>query len=179
MKKKQVFMLLGVMGILVGAAMTTAFAGNSGIKVATEKVESVAISQVVEADGYIESEREKVYYAKVTAPVETFSFENGDYVEKGKKIVDYDIEDLEKEVTQARLQAEIEKNGYAGSAKQSKEMQQAYQEACNQDAYFQEAYKTALDQVNDLQLNIETVSDTVLSGKVKTICMVDALKGVE
>lgn len=87
MKRKQVIQIIGAIGLIVVVAGTTAFAGKSGMKVATQTVESAAITQTVEAEGHIESENEKVYYAAVSAPIEAFSLENGDLVEKGERLV--------------------------------------------------------------------------------------------
>lgn len=161
MKRKQVIQIIGAIGLIAVVAGTTAFAGKSGMKVATQTVESAAITQTVEAEGHIESENEKVYYAAVSAPIEAFSLENGDLVEKGEQLVCFDTEDLDRSVVQAQIQAQALECGYAGSVQQSREMTQAYEEAKAQDAFYQEAYQAALENVNDTQLNIEVVADSV------------------
>ena len=161
MKKKQVMKLVGVIVIVAAVVGTTAFAGTSTMKVTTQTVESAAITQTVEAEGYIESEKEKVYYAQVSAPVESFSLENGDLVQAGELLVSYDTEDLDRNVIQAKLQAQALECGYTGSVQQSREMTQAYEDAQTKDAEYQQAYQAVLTNVNDLQLNIEVVADSV------------------
>lgn len=161
MKRKQVMKLVGVMVIIAAVAGTTAFAGTSAEKVSTETVVSAAITQTVEVEGHIESENEKAYYAQVSAPVESFSLENGDLVETGEVLVSYDTEDLDRNVVQAKLQSQALQCGYAGSVQQSKEMTQAYEEAKTQDSFYQQAYQDVLTNVNDMQLNIEAAADSV------------------
>lgn len=161
MKKKQVMKLVGVIVIIAAVVGTTAFAGTSTMKVTTQTVESAAITQTVEAEGHIESENEKAYYAQVSAPVETFSLENGDLVQAGELLVSYDTEDMDRNVVQAKLQAQALECGYAGSVQQSREMTQAYEDAQTKDAEYQQAYQAVLTNVNDMQLNIEVVADSV------------------
>lgn len=162
MKKAKVVKLLGVLLIVGMLAGTTAFAGASSMKVTTQTIECAGITQTVEAEGHIESEQEKVYYAAVSAPVVSFSLENGDMVKAGEQLVSYDMEDLNRSVVQADLQAKALEAGYAGSAQQSREMKQAYQDAQTQDAMYQEAALAMQQQVSDMQLNIEVVADSVV-----------------
>lgn len=161
MKRKQVMKLVGVMVIIAAVAGTTAFAGTSAEKVSTETVVSASITQTVEVEGHIESENEKAYYAQVSAPVESFSLENGDLVETGEILVSYDTEELDRNVVQAKLQSQALQCGYAGSVRQSEEMTQAYEEAQAQDSFYRQAYQDVLTKVNDMQLNIETAADSV------------------
>lgn len=161
MKKIQVMKILGVIVVAAVIVGTTAFAGTSSIKVTTQTIESAGITQTVEAEGHIESEREKAYYAGVSAPIEAFSLENGDIVKAGEQLVSYNTEDLDRNVVQADMQAKALECGYAGSVQQSKEMTEAYQSAQAQDAMYQEAYIAMLQNVDDMQLNIEVVADAV------------------
>ena len=122
MKKKQVAKIVGIIVIIGCVAGTTAFAGTSKMKVA------------VAAEGHIETEEEKAYYAKVTAPVSAFDLKAGDVVQKGDTLVTYDTQEYDRSLEQAQLQAKAAKAGYAGSAAQSKEMTQAYEEAQAQES---------------------------------------------
>lgn len=161
MKKKQIMKIIGVAIVLVVIAGTTAFAGASPVKVSTQTIESAGIVQNVEAEGYIESEHEKVYYAGVSAPISSFDLENGDVVKVGEQLVGYDTEDLDRSVVQAQLQAKALEAGYAGSAQQSRELKKAYQDAQAQDNAYQEAMVAMQQQVSDMQLNIGVVTDSV------------------
>lgn len=161
MKKKQVIKVLGVVVIIGAVAGTTAFAGNSSIKVTTQQVTQGNVVRSIEVEGHIETEQEKAYYAQVTAPVAEFDLKAGDVVKKGDKLVTYDTQDYDRSVEQAQLQAKAAQAGYAGSAAQSQEMTQAYEEAQAQEAMYQQAYEGALENVNDLQYNIAVVADAV------------------
>lgn len=161
MKKGKIVKIIGALLIIGAIAGTTAFAGTSTIKVTTQTIESAAITQTVEAEGHIESEQEKVYYAGVSAPIAAFSLENGDLIKAGEQLVSFDTEDLDRSVVQAELQAKALEYGYAGSVQQSSELKQAYQEAQTLDAAYQDAYIAMQQQVSDMQLNIEVVADSV------------------
>ena len=65
-----------------GISGTTIYANGKGAKVNTATVQKGSITQYVEVEGHIETEDEKSYYAKVSAPVEQFELEIGDVVEK-------------------------------------------------------------------------------------------------
>ena len=87
MKKKQIIKVLGVVVIIGAVAGTTAFAGNSGMKVTTQQVTQGNVVRSIEVEGHIETEQEKAYYAQVTAPVAEFDLKAGDVVKKGDKLV--------------------------------------------------------------------------------------------
>ena len=161
MKKKQMIKITGIVVVIIAIAGTTAFAGTSSIKVTTQTIGSAGITQNVEAEGHIESEQEKVYYAGVSAPIASFSLENGDMVQTGEQLVSYDTEDLDRSVIQADIQAKALAAGYAGSVQQSKELKQAYQDAQTLDVTYQDASVAMQQQLGDMQLNIEVVADSV------------------
>ena len=161
MKKKQVAKIVGIIVIIGCVAGTTAFAGTSKMKVAVAAVGQGDVVRTIAVEGHIETEEEKAYYAKVTAPVSAFDLKAGDVVQKGDTLVTYDTQEYDRSLEQSQLQAKAAKAGYAGSAAQSKEMTQAYEEAQAQESMYQQAYEAALANVNDLQYNIETVADAV------------------
>lgn len=161
MKRKQMIKITGIVVAIIAIAGTTAFAGTSSMKVTTQTIESAGITQNVEAEGHIESEQENAYYASVSAPIASFSLENGDVVQAGAQLVSYDTEDLDRGVVQAEIQAKALAAGYAGSVQQSKELKQAYQDAQTLDATYQDASVAMQQQLGDMQLNIEVVADYV------------------
>lgn len=169
MKRKKVCQILGAVAVCAAAIVgTTAYAGSSPLKVNVQEIGTGSITQTIEARGHIESEEEQTYYASVTAPIAEFDAKAGDLVQEGELLVTYDMEDLERNVEQARLQANALASGYRGSVVQADEMQAAYNDAAAQDAMFQEVYQAALTNVNDLKYNIEVVADAV-NDKNKTL----------
>lgn len=161
MKRKQILTVLGIVIVLAAVGTTTAFAASTGEKVTTQTVVNDKITQTVEAEGHIETENEKVYYATITAPVSSFSQKAGDVVQKGDTLVSFETEDFDREVEKASLQAQALQASYEGSAAQSYELKKAYQEAVTQDAALKESYEATLTNVNELKYNIETVADAV------------------
>lgn len=162
MKRKKVFQILGAMAVCA-AAITgmTVFADGLALRVNVQEIRTGSITQTIEAEGHIESEEEQTYYARVTAPIAVFDVKAGDLVQKGELLVTYDTEDLDRNVEQARIQANALASGYRGSVAQSDEMQVAYNDAAAQDAMYQEVYQAALTNVNDLKYNIEVVADAI------------------
>ena len=82
MKKKQVAKIVGIIVIVGCVAGTTAFAGTSKMKVAVAAVGQGDVVRTIAVEGHIETEEEKAYYAKVTAPVSAFDLKAGDVVQK-------------------------------------------------------------------------------------------------
>lgn len=161
MGRKQVYQILGAAAVCAAVGGMTAFTNSSALRVSVQEIGSGSITQTIETDGHIESEEEQTYYAKVTAPVAVFSAKEGDLVQKGERLITYDTEDFERNVEQARIQAEALASGYRGSEAQASEMQKAYNDAAAQDAAYQEAYQAALTNVNDLKYDIEIVADAL------------------
>ena len=87
MKKKQVAKIVGIVVIIGCVAGTTAFAGTSKMKVAVAAVGQGDVVRTIAVEGHIETEEEKAYYAKVTAPVSAFDLKAGDVVQKGDTLV--------------------------------------------------------------------------------------------
>lgn len=161
MRRKQVYQVLGIVSVSVAIAATTAFAGGSSLKVNVQEIRTGSITQTLEVEGHIESEEVQTYYAKVTAPIAEFDAKAGDLVQKGEHLVTYDTEDYDRNVEQARLQAEALASGYQGSAAQANEMRKAYNAAAERDAAYQEIYQATLTNVNELKYDIEIVADAV------------------
>lgn len=161
MRRKRVYQVIGAGIVCAALAGTAVYAGNLPLKVNVQEVRTGGITQTIEADGHIVSEEEQTYYARVTAPVASFECKAGDLVHKGDLLVTYDTEDFDRNVEQAKLQADALASGYRGSAAQAEEMQRAYDDAAAQDMMYQEAYQAVLTNVNDLKYNIEVVADAV------------------
>lgn len=161
MKRKKICQMFGVVIVCAAVAGTTVFASSLPSRVNVQEIGTGSITQTIQAEGHIESEEEQTYYARVTAPIAAFDVKAGDLVQKGELLVTYDTEDLDRNVEQARVQADALASGYKGSAAQANEMRKAYSDAAAQDAVYQEAYEAALTNVNDLKYDIEVVADVV------------------
>lgn len=161
MKKKKIYQIAGIVIVCIAFMGTTAFAGTRTTKVQTVAVECDSITQSIEAEGHVESEEEKTYYARISAPIAAFDVKAGDLVQKGDLLVAYDTEDFDRNVVQARLQAEALEAGYQGNVAQANALNRAYNEAAAQDEAYRQAYEAALTNVNELQYDIEVVADAV------------------
>ena len=105
MKKKQVAKIVGIIVIAWLRGRNNGFAGTSKMKVAVAAVGQGDVVRTIAVEGHIETEEEKAYYAKVTAPVSTFDLKAGDVVQKGDTLVTYDTQEYDRSLEQAQLQA--------------------------------------------------------------------------
>ena len=69
-----------------------------------KKIQGVEnVVSIVDATGTVGSEEEKTYYSPVNAELKTVSFDQGDVVKKGTKLIEFNTEDLEKDNRKAEL----------------------------------------------------------------------------
>ncbi|MCR5337858.1 MAG: efflux RND transporter periplasmic adaptor subunit [Lachnospiraceae bacterium] len=79
-------------------------AGKVGTPVTVETAVKGSLTQQVEISGTIATEGEKTYYSPVSAVISKCDLKTGDTIKKGDMLVEYDIEDLQKQLEDAQLQ---------------------------------------------------------------------------
>ena len=85
--------------------------GNIGTPVDVEIAETGSLSQIVELSGSVQSEETKMYFAPVTAKIESCEFQAGDLVKAGDKLVTFDVSDLQAQLETARLEEQVSTYG--------------------------------------------------------------------
>ena len=107
-KKSKKKIIIGSAAVLVIAGgVTVAGQRNSKeeqipqVPVVTAKIGDV--EEIVDATGTVGSEEEKTYYSPVNAELKTVAFSQGDVIEKGTKLIEFNTEDLEKDNQKAEL----------------------------------------------------------------------------
>ena len=110
-KSKNMIMLITI-GVIVLAIGLIALVGsmNSKGKDAAPSVEVVSVgtgnvTQEVDATGNVESEQKKTFYSPVNGTIQTMTAEAGDSVDAGKRIIGFNLEELEAENQEAQLTA--------------------------------------------------------------------------
>lgn len=105
--KKKLIIGIGAAAVVIGGGI--AVFGNAGKQAdvipQVEVVQAVNgdVQQTVEANGTVVSEEEKTYFSPANARVELVSFDEGQTVRAGTKLVEFNLKDLEREQKKAEL----------------------------------------------------------------------------
>lgn len=105
--KKKLIIGIGAAAVVIGGGI--AVFGNAGkqadVVPQVEVVQAVNgdVQQTVEANGTVVSEEEKTYFSPANARVELVSFDEGQTVRAGTKLVEFNLKDLEREQKKAEL----------------------------------------------------------------------------
>lgn len=104
-KKLPGWVILPVLGVIAAVffAVSRLTAGEGVVQLSVVSVERGDIRQTYHASGTVESERSKVFYSPVNAPVKTCRAKVGTSVKKGDLLVSFDVTDLEKDNRQSEL----------------------------------------------------------------------------
>ncbi len=105
-RNKKILICAGVVAVVAGGA---AVAGNGGAKEASAPAVPVEtavvgdVEQIVDATGTVVSEEQKTFFSPVNAKISEVSFEEGDSVKEGTKLITFDMENLEKDNQKAAM----------------------------------------------------------------------------
>ena len=104
-KKLPGWVILPVLGVIAAVffAVSRLTAGEGVVQLSVVSVERGDIRQTYHTSGTVESERSKVFYSPVNAPVKTCRAKVGTAVKKGDLLVSFDVTDLEKDNRQSEL----------------------------------------------------------------------------
>lgn len=129
MKNKKVWKIaipVAIGGVLFGMmvinnAGRTKEAAAEAMKVEAVTVERGDVSETVETNGTVVSGEQKTIFSPVNAQVETAEFQTGDLVKEGRKLVTFDVGDLEAQNQKAELTVRANQLGYQDSVNKSNE----------------------------------------------------------
>lgn len=176
-KKKKKWIIFVILLLIVGG-----FAGMSAlnkgkevpIPVTLSEVTTGDIIQTVTASGSVESEEEKVYFSKVSAPISQLNVALGQGVKAGETLVSFDTEAIEDSIKQTELENQISKTSADASiveinSAQSKVAEAAknYDEAVLYVNHYQQCvdqYSQQLEVVNEL-----TEQQSVAAAKIEKL----------
>ncbi len=99
-----------ILFVIVGVAVSK-FASSVGTPVEVTEAFKGDVAQTVDASGTVASEETKIYFADVTAKVDTVAVSAGQPVKKGDLLLSYNTEDLEKMMKQTDLETKISTYG--------------------------------------------------------------------
>lgn len=121
-KKKTIAIGIGVLVIVLGGIVVTGKTGRQEEMIPQVEVVEASrgdVRQTVDASGTVASGEEKTYFSPVNAQVEKFSIKQGDTVKAGTKLVEFNLEDLEKEEQKAALNLKSGKMDYKDAVNKS------------------------------------------------------------
>lgn len=102
--------LFVVLGVVMAVKMSEAMTGI-GTPVEVTEAWKGSIAQTVDGSGTVSSEETRVYFADVSAEIESISAASGEYVKKGDVLLAYNTKNLEEQMKQAELEAKISTYG--------------------------------------------------------------------
>ena len=132
--KKGKKIVIGVVAVAVVAGGIYAASGSSRgeaqiPQVTVTKAETGDVEEIVDATGTVVSDEQKTFYSPVNAQVKKVSFEEGDTVTKGTKLVEFEVKDLERDNQKAELNVQSGEYDYENSINKSNEAQQKQNDA--------------------------------------------------
>ncbi|MBR4175619.1 MAG: efflux RND transporter periplasmic adaptor subunit [Lachnospiraceae bacterium] len=104
------------------------------------------ITGVVKESATICGQESRKYYALVSAPIESFDLKEGDRVEEGDILLQYDLSDLEYARCEATINREQSEAACAGAIQKSDENLKRYEEAKEQDLLYGVLYATVREE---------------------------------
>lgn len=156
MKKK---VLAGVLAALVitGGIGLYVFNNERVHQVEIIEAEKTQIEKIVNATGTVESGEKKTYYSPVNAELKSVDFEQGDIVEKGTKLIEFDTENLEKDNEKAEMNLKSTQYDSKDSLNKSDENDQKIKDAQESIPEIEQKISAKKDYIQSLQNQITAV----------------------
>ncbi len=132
-KSKVIFTSAAVAAVIAGTGLLTVFAAGGGKQHEVSFVTKGSIAGSVKESGNIDGDEEYVYFARVSAPVETLNIKVGDTVRAGSLLLSYDSSDYERSVSEATITREQSEEDVKGKISKSNEYSAKYNKAASDD----------------------------------------------
>lgn len=164
MKKPKKKLVMGIGAAAVVIAGGIAVFGNPGkdgeVLPQVEVVQAVKgdVQQTVEASGIVVSEEEKTYFSPANARVDAVSFEEGQTVKAGTKLVEFNMKDLEREQKKAELNLQSGKLDMENTLNKSEKAVRKQKEAQGNAAYLEQQVAAQENYVADLKAQLSQAS---------------------
>ena len=151
MKKESLVRIAMIVGVAAVCGGGYAYAANRPQAYQTATIEKGNIAGKIEESGNLSGEIEKIYYAKISAPVQSFSIKEGDSIKKGDLLLSYDVSDLEYSVKEASLTREQSEKDYDGQVAKSNQYAAQYAKAQADDVAYAGLYAMHREQQQALE----------------------------
>lgn len=163
MKKGKKRLLIGAAAVLAVAGVV-AVAGQPGTQ--DEQIPQVQVlsaglgdvEQMVDASGTVVSDEQKTFFSPVNAQIQKLSFEEGDTVKAGTKLVEFNVENLEKDNRKAEMNLKSGKYDYKDAVKKSNKAVKKQSEAKDNVKSLEQKVKEQKDYVASLKAQLAQVN---------------------
>ncbi|MCB5711457.1 efflux RND transporter periplasmic adaptor subunit [Lactonifactor longoviformis] len=122
-KKKNLVLYIVIAAVVVVLVVlvlvSNMMKGNTLPSVNVETVTTGDVQEKVDTSGTVESQNKKVFFSPVNAEVQNLNFQVGDSVAAGTQLIDFDLENLERDNQKAELTAKAGQYGYKDSVNKS------------------------------------------------------------
>lgn len=144
--------------VVAAAAVNSAKKAGEALAEAMEveavTVEKGDVSETIETNGTVVSGEQKTIFSPVNAEVETASFQTGDLVKEGQKLVTFNLKDLESQNQKAELTVKANQLGYQDTVDKSNQAAVKQAEAKAQAASLQAQVDAKKQEVANLSASI-------------------------
>ncbi len=147
-KSKVIFTAVAGAVVIAGTGLLTAFAAGGSKQHEVSFVTKGSIAGSVKESGNIDGDEEYVYFARVSAPIETLNIKVGDTVKAGALLLSYDISDYERSVSEAAITREQSEEDVKGKIGKSNEYSAKYNKAAADDNTYAVLYAWQRESAN-------------------------------
>lgn len=120
--KKKIVIGVSVLAVVLGGVIVAGQSGKEEVQIPQVPVLSAEIGdveQVVDATGTVSSEEQKTFFSPVNAEISKLSFRQGDTVKKGEKLVEFNLENLERDNQKASMNVQSGQYDYVDALNKS------------------------------------------------------------
>lgn len=159
-RNKKILICAGVVAVVAGGV---AVAGNGGAKEASAPAVPVEtavvgdVEQIVDATGTVISEEQKTFFSPVNAKISEVSFEEGDSVKEGTKLITFDMENLEKDNQKAAMSFQSGKYDYEDTIKKSDKAEKKQSDAKKNVKTLEQQIESKKNQVSSLKAQLSQI----------------------
>lgn len=126
-KKSKIFIGIGLVAVLAISAVS--INANAAMKVNSYVAQMSELSSELELNGKVFSDSEKIYFSTISGVIGSIQVKEGDFVKKGEVIMNYNNEDIERQVALAEYSAKAEIGSYNNTIKTGNRTAGLYAEA--------------------------------------------------
>ncbi len=185
MKKKKLWKIVIPAAALVAviAIVTVNNANKAGeamaraMEVEAITVEKGNVSETIETNGIVASGEQKTIFSPVNAEVETASFQPGDLVKEGQKLVTFNLKDLESQNQKAELTVKANQLGYQDTINKSNQAAVKQAEAKAQAASLQAQVDAKKQEVANLSASISNEAKAQAEAQQQELAQINAQIG--
>ncbi|MDO4276472.1 MAG: efflux RND transporter periplasmic adaptor subunit [Eubacteriales bacterium] len=159
--KKKILIGVGVLAVVLGGVVVVGKPGTPEVQIPQVQVLNAEIGdveQMVDASGTVVSDEQKTFFSPVNAGIKMLSFEQGDSVTKGAKLVEFDLKNLEKDNQKAELNVKSGKYDYNNSMKKSNKAEKKQKDAKTSVKELEQKIKEQKDYVASLKSQLSSVN---------------------